>query len=76
VRHFRQLLRNCALASSRLGARPLVVMPSMGFTYTVTQLRLGNARPHTAAPRPGHSRRSHNQATPDKRAMRDWFGVT
>jgi hypothetical protein len=35
VRHFRQLLRNWAFASSRLGARPLVVMPSMGYTYTV-----------------------------------------
>jgi hypothetical protein len=35
MRHFCQLTRNWALASSRLGARPLVVMPSMGFTYTV-----------------------------------------
>jgi hypothetical protein len=34
MRHFCQLARNWALASSRLGARPLVVMPSMGFTYT------------------------------------------
>ena len=35
MRHFCQLIRNCALAASRLGARPLVVMPSMGLTYSV-----------------------------------------
>jgi hypothetical protein len=35
VRHFCQLVRNWALAASRLGARPLVVMPSMGLTYSV-----------------------------------------
>jgi hypothetical protein len=34
VRHFCQLTKNCAFASSMLAARPLVVMPSMGLTYS------------------------------------------
>ena len=32
MRHFCQLVRNWALASSRLGARPLLMMPSLGLT--------------------------------------------
>ena len=32
---FCQFRRNCAFASSRLGARPLVTMPRLGLTYTV-----------------------------------------
>ena len=35
MRHFCQLVRNWALASSMLAARPLVMMPSFGLTYTV-----------------------------------------
>src|ERR1700736_4026280 len=35
ARHLCQFDRNCALASSRLAARPLVMMPCLGSTYTV-----------------------------------------
>ena len=35
MRHFCQLAKNCAFASSMLAARPFVVMPSMGLTYSV-----------------------------------------
>jgi hypothetical protein len=35
LRHFCQLAKNCAFASSIVGARPLVMMPSLGLTYTV-----------------------------------------
>jgi hypothetical protein len=35
MRRFCQLVRNWALASSRLDARPLVMMPCLGLTYTV-----------------------------------------
>ena len=35
VQHFCQFAKNCALASSRLDARPLVVMPRLGLRYTV-----------------------------------------
>ncbi len=35
MRHFCQLTRNCALASSKVGD-PLVAIPSMGLAYTVT----------------------------------------
>jgi hypothetical protein len=35
VQHFCPFAKNCALASSRLDARPLVVMPRLGLRYTV-----------------------------------------
>ena len=34
MRHLCQFARNCALASSRLGVRPLVVTPLLGSTYS------------------------------------------
>jgi hypothetical protein len=51
------------------------------YTYTVIDQNqrssaLACRSSYSRAPRPGHSQRSHNQATPDKRAMRGRFGVT